>query len=70
MALNLIKGQTEAISSSITKLRVGLGWEPNERLSNYEFDLDVSAFLLGSNGKVISDNHLVFLQLRIKSNCK
>lgn len=60
MALNLVKGQTESISASIAKLRVGLGWEPNESLSNYEFDLDVSAFLLGSNGKVINENYLVF----------
>jgi tellurium resistance protein TerD len=60
MALNLVKGQSESISSNITKLRVGLGWEPNESLSNHDFDLDVSAFMLGENGKVINDNYLVF----------
>ncbi len=60
MVLNLVKGQTESISASIAKLRVGLGWEPNESLSNYEFDLDVSAFLLGASGKVINENYLVF----------
>jgi tellurium resistance protein TerD len=53
MALNLVKGQSESISSNITKLRVGLGWEPNQSLSNHDFDLDVSAFMLGENGKVI-----------------
>jgi len=70
MALNLVKGQSESISSSIAKLRVGLGWEPNESLSNYEFDLDVSAFLLGSNGKLINENYLVFYnsELRVTSN--
>ncbi len=69
MALNLVKGQTEAISSTITQLRVGLGWEPNENLSNHEFDLDVSAFLLGENGKVINENYLVFYnsELRVLS---
>ena len=70
MALNLVKGQTEAISSTIKKLRVGLGWEPNENLSNHEFDLDVSAFLLGENGKVINENYLVFYnsELRVLDN--
>jgi tellurium resistance protein TerD len=70
MALNLVKGQSESIAASIAKLRVGLGWEPNESLSNYEFDLDVSAFLLGSNGKLINENYLVFYnsELRVTSN--
>jgi len=70
MALNLVKGQSESIAASIAKLRVGLGWEPNESLSNYEFDLDVSAFLLGVNGKVINENYLVFYnsELRVTAN--
>ncbi len=70
MALNLVKGQSESISSGITKLRVGLGWEPNEQLSNHEFDLDVSAFMLGENGKVIDENYLVFYNsdLRVLPN--
>lgn len=66
MALNLVKGQTESISRSIAKLRVGLGWEPNENLSIYEFDLDVSAFLLGDNGKVINENYLVFYNSELR----
>lgn len=66
MALNLVKGQTEAISSTITKLRVGLGWEPNENLSNHEFDLDVSAFLVGENGKAINENYLVFYNSELR----
>jgi tellurium resistance protein TerD len=70
MALNLVKGQSESISSSITKLRVGLGWEPNESLSHHDFDLDVSAFMLGDNGKVINENYLVFYnsELRVLPN--
>lgn len=70
MALNLVKGQSESISSGITKLRVGLGWEPNESLSNHDFDLDVSAFMLGDNGKVINENYLVFYnsELRVLPN--
>ena len=66
MALNLVKGQSEAISSSITKLRVGLGWEPNVSLSNHKFDLDVSAFLLSENGKVINENYLVFYNSELR----
>jgi tellurium resistance protein TerD len=66
MALNLVKGQSESISSGITKLRVGLGWEPNEKLSSFDFDLDVSAFLLGENGKVLNDNYLVFYNSELR----
>lgn len=70
MALNLVKGQSELISASIAKLRVGLGWKPNETLSNHEFDLDVSAFLLGFNRKVINENYLIFYnsELRVATN--
>lgn len=66
MALNLVKGQTESISAAIKKLRVGLGWEPNEKLSSFDFDLDVSAFLLGENGRVLNDNYLVFYNSELR----
>ena len=66
MALNLVKGQSESISSSISKLKVGLGWEPNESLSNHEFDLDVSAFMLNENGKLLNDNYLVFYNSELR----
>ena len=58
MPINLVKGQTEILS--ISKLRIGLGWEPNENLSSHPYDLDVSAFLLGANNKISNDNYLVF----------
>ena len=66
MALNLVKGQSESISSSISKLKVGLGWEPNESLSNHEFDLDVSAFMLDEKGKLLNDNYLVFYNSELR----
>ena len=66
MALNLVKGQSESISSSVSKLRVGLGWEPNESLSNHEFDLDVSAFMLDEKGKLLNDNYLVFYNSELR----
>jgi tellurium resistance protein TerD len=58
MGINLVKGQNSVLS--LLKFCVGLGWEPNESLSNYEFDLDVSAFMLGANKKLLADDYLVF----------
>lgn len=39
---------------------VGLGWDPNEEPGGPNFDLDVSAFLLGKNGKIPADEYFVF----------
>ena len=58
MGINLVKGQSEKLSIDV--FRVGLGWEPNEGMSEHDFDLDVSAFMLGNNGKIVSDDYLVF----------
>jgi tellurium resistance protein TerD len=58
MGINLVKGQSEKLNIHV--FRVGLGWEPNESMSEYDFDLDVSAFLLGKNQKIINDDYLVF----------
>jgi tellurium resistance protein TerD len=58
MAIILEKGISKDLS--ISKLRIGLGWEPNEDESDYDFDLDVSAFLLNSDRKLIADDYLVF----------
>ena len=57
MAINLIKGQN--IEIGLSRVGVGLGWDPNLTTGN-EFDLDASCFLLGSNGKLPSDQHFVF----------
>jgi tellurium resistance protein TerD len=58
MAIILEKGISQDLS--ISKLKIGLGWEPNEDSSDYDFDLDVSAFLLNSRQKLIGDDYLVF----------
>lgn len=58
MPIILEKGKSHDLS--ISKLRIGLGWEPNEDKSDYPYDLDVSAFMLGSNNKIPSDDFLVF----------
>lgn len=57
MGINLTKGQRVAIG--LQKVGVGLGWDPSA-VSGVEFDLDASAFLLGSNGKLVSERHFVF----------
>lgn len=52
------KGQKVAIEnqSKLTKIQVKLGWN----ITNSNCDVDVSAFLLNSTGKVIGDSWFVF----------
>lgn len=58
MALNLTKGQR--VDISIQKFGVGLGWDPNSNASSFDYDLDASAFMLGSDGQVPSEPFIVF----------
>lgn len=44
---------------SLSKVGVGLGWDPNES-TGFDFDLDASAFMLGSNKKLPQDEFFVF----------
>jgi tellurium resistance protein TerD len=63
MAVNLSKGGRVSLSKeapNLKKIRVGLGWDANITDTGAEFDLDASAFLLGKDGKVLSDNHFIF----------
>jgi tellurium resistance protein TerD len=57
MAISLEKGQR--VGLGLQKAGIGLGWDPNEG-TGFDFDLDASAFLLGENGKLISDSHFIF----------
>lgn len=57
MAINLTKGQR--IEIGLQKAILGLGWDPNPG-AGPEFDLDISAFMLGKNGKIPSDLYFVF----------
>lgn len=57
MAIDLEKGQR--IDVGLEHITLGLGWDPNTR-GDEEFDLDASAFLLGQNGKLVTDNHFIF----------
>ncbi len=67
MALSLQKGANLSLTKtdpSLTKVLVGLGWDPRAT-DGQEFDLDASAFLLNSAGKVRGDNDFIFYnQLR------
>ena len=59
MAINLIKGQNVVLNMNL--FNVGLGWDVMENsMSDEDFDLDVAAFMLGADKKLISDNYLVF----------
>lgn len=42
--INLVKGQNHVLNMNI--FHVGLGWDVNEDASSYDFDLDVSAFMV------------------------
>ena len=58
MAVNLVKGENRKLD--LNKFRVGLGWDVNEDASQFDFDLDVAAFMIGGNKKTITDDYLVF----------
>jgi len=58
MAINLEKGQRQAIDAP--KFTVGLGWDSNSSATGEAFDLDASVFIVGANGKILSDNHFVY----------
>lgn len=62
MAINLQKGQR--IEIGLQKVGVGLGWDPNTS-TGYDFDLDASAFMLGSNKKLPADEFFVFYNNQI-----
>ena len=58
MAINLQKGQRENINAP--KFTIGLGWDTNNSSTGSSFDLDASVFILGDNGKILSDSHFIF----------
>ena len=58
MAINLSKGQR--IDIGLQKIGVGLGWDPSEAASGSEYDLDASAFMLGTDKQVPTEQFFVF----------
>ena len=63
MSVNLIKGQKVELTKdnpNLSKILVGLGWDVNKYDGGADSDLDASAFLLGSDGKIHSDTDFIF----------
>ena len=63
MTVSLAKGQRvslEKVAPGLTEVFIGLGWDVKAMDTGYDFDLDASAFMLGRNEKIISDNHFIF----------
>ena len=63
MPINLIKGQKTDLTKgnpNLSRILVGLGWDVKKYDGGYDFDLDASAFLVGTNGKVASDSDFIF----------
>ncbi len=58
MAINLTKGQR--VDIGLQKIGVGLGWDPNTAASGNDYDLDASAFMLGTDKQVPSEAFFVF----------
>ncbi|MDJ0531076.1 MAG: TerD family protein [Xenococcaceae cyanobacterium MO_207.B15] len=63
MVVSLAKGQRvslEKVAPGLEAVIVGLGWDTNVTDSGFDFDLDASVFMLGNNGKLVSDKHFIF----------
>ena len=64
MGVSLSKGGNvsltkEAGAAGLSAVTVGLGWDVRTT-TGADFDLDASALMVGSNGKILSDSHFVF----------
>ncbi|MFZ4589835.1 MAG: TerD family protein [Ignavibacteria bacterium] len=63
MAINLKKGgkiNLKKEAPGLVKIGVGLGWSPNEEPGGPTFDLDASAFMLGSDFQIVNLGFYVF----------
>jgi tellurium resistance protein TerD len=62
VSVSLVKGGNVSLSKEapgLTNIVVALGWDVRTT-TGADYDLDASAILLNTNGKVISDRHFVF----------
>ena len=60
--ISLAKVAADAgIQGGLSKILVGLGWNPNMYDGGAQFDLDASVFMLGASGKVEKDTNFIFL---------
>ncbi len=63
MAINLQKGgrfNLQKENPGLEVIGVGLGWDPNDQPGGPAFDLDASAFMIGSNYRIPADGYFVF----------
>ena len=70
MGISLNKGGNLSLSKtdpSLNNLIIGLGWDARPT-DGADFDLDASAFMLKSDGKVRSDNDFIFYN-QLRSTC-
>ena len=61
MAMQLSKGERFNISKEapdLKKMAIALGWQVTEAGQSY--DIDVSAFMLGADGKIPNDKYFIF----------
>lgn len=66
MAVSLVKGGNVSLSKEapgLVSVTVGLGWDVR-RTDGQDFDLDASAFLVGDDGRILSDGHFIFYNNR------
>jgi tellurium resistance protein TerD len=62
MAIQLEKKKPISIikeKPGLSKITAGLGWDP-AHINGHPVDLDLSLFMLGENGKLVTDEYFVF----------
>jgi tellurium resistance protein TerD len=62
MTISLTKGANVSLTKQapgLTAVSVGLGWDARTTTGT-DFDLDASAIMLDTGGKVLSDSHFIF----------
>jgi len=62
VSVSLSKGGNVSLTKEapgLTAVLVGLGWDARTT-TGADFDLDASALMVGTNGKILSDQHFVF----------
>jgi tellurium resistance protein TerD len=63
LSKNLSQGEKFNLTKSdisLRKVRIEMGWKVNQNPDGPDFDLDVSAFMIGNNFKIVDDSCFVF----------
>lgn len=69
MAVSLVKGGNVSLTKEAPTMNVamaGLGWDARVT-DGQDFDLDVSVFMVGENGKVLNDSGFIFFNNKLSS---